>query len=82
MANDERYVHVFGAIFNLPPEQFGAEFTFAAVSEWNSVVHMSLVTALEDEFDVMLETEEILNFGSFENGKRILAKHGVEIEGV
>jgi acyl carrier protein len=81
MTNLQRYTKVFQETFNLPEDRFDAEFTFASVSEWDSIVHMSLVTAIEEEFDIMLETEDILHYGSFENGKRILAKHGVEIEG-
>jgi acyl carrier protein len=80
MNNLQRYTKVFHEIFNLPEEQFDESFAFATVSEWDSIVHMSLVTALEEEFDIMFETEDILHYGSFENGKRILARHGVEIE--
>lgn len=80
MTNLQRYTQVFSTTFDMPGERFDAAFTFAEVSEWDSIVHMSLVTALEEEFDIMFETEDILHYGSFENGKRILAKYGVEIE--
>ncbi|MCC5842474.1 MAG: acyl carrier protein [Opitutales bacterium] len=80
MTNLQRYTKVFSEIFNLPEASFDESFTFATTEEWDSIVHMSLVTALEEEFDIMLDTEDILNYGSFENGKRILAKHGVAME--
>lgn len=77
----QRYVRVFVEVFQLSEDFFGPKFTFASVPGWDSVIHIHLITALEEEFEVMLETEEILHFGSFENGKHILAKHGVAIEG-
>ena len=35
---------------------------------------------LEDEFDIMMDTDDIIDFNSFEKGKEILAKeeYGVE----
>ena len=39
---------------------------------------MSLVAALEDEFDIMIDTDDIIDLSSFEKGKEILAKYGVE----
>ena len=41
---------------------------------------MGLVSALEDAFDIMLDTDDIIDFNSFEKGKEILAKadYGVE----
>ena len=38
-----------------------------------------LISELEDAFDIMFESEDILHYGSYENGKAILRKYGVEI---
>lgn len=54
--------------------------TFQAVEQWDSVGHMSLIAALEDAFDIVFETEDIIGLSSFEKGKEILAKYGVTIE--
>jgi acyl carrier protein len=40
---------------------------------------MSLITVLEDEFDIMIETEDIIDLSSFEKGMEILRKYDVEI---
>lgn len=74
------YRQVFSSVFNMPEDRFDSDFSFEKINDWDSIIHMNLITALEEEFEVMLDTEEILHFGSFENGKRILAKHGVAIE--
>lgn len=36
---------------------------------------MALISALEDNFDIMMDTEDIINFNSFEKGKEILEKN-------
>ena len=50
------------------------------IPAWDSVGHMGLVAALEDTFDIMMDTDDIIDFSSYEKGKEILAKaeYGVE----
>jgi acyl carrier protein len=46
---------------------------------WDSVAHMVLMASLEEAFDVMLDTDDIIDFSSFEKGKEILRKYDVEL---
>lgn len=40
---------------------------------------MGLIAALEEAFDIMMETDDIIDFSSFEKGKEILSqKYNVE----
>ena len=39
---------------------------------------MTLVAAIEDAFDIMLDTDDIIDFSSFEKGKEILKKYDIE----
>jgi acyl carrier protein len=41
---------------------------------------MSLISALEEAFDIMMDTDDIIDFSSYEKGKEILKKYDVEIE--
>jgi acyl carrier protein len=46
---------------------------------WDSVGHMNLIAAIEDEFNIMLETDDIIDFSSYEKGKIILTNnYGIE----
>lgn len=40
---------------------------------------MGLVAAIEDAFDIMMDTDDIIEFSSFEKGMEILRKYDVEI---
>lgn len=79
MTNLEKYNRVFARVLNAKESQLDDTFTFKAVPQWDSVAHLSLITDLEDTFDVMFESEDILHFGSYENGKLILQKMGISI---
>ena len=46
---------------------------------WDSVGHMTLMAAIEDAFDIMLDTDDIVDFSSYEKGKEILKKYDVEL---
>ena len=81
MDNLAKYRKVFKEIFDVEDSALGAEFRFDNVQKWDSVAHMSLISALEDEFDVLFDTEDILSYGSFDNGINILKKYGVKFEG-
>lgn len=48
------------------------------VSEWDSVGHMSLIAMIEEEFDLELETDDIIDLSSYEIGMEILAKYNVD----
>lgn len=79
MTNLEKYNQVFKNVFGVTNNQLNEKFTFKDVPQWDSVAHLSLISELEDAFDVMFESEDILHYGSYENGKKILKKMGIEI---
>lgn len=77
MTNLEKYHNVFMENLQISEDQL-AGLQYQGVELWDSVGHMSLVAALEDEFDIMIDTDDIIDLSSFEKGKEILAKYGVE----
>ena len=79
MSNLEKYNDVFCRILNVNVDALNEDFTFKAVPQWDSVAHLSLISELEEVFDVFFESEDILHYESYENGKKILAKYGVEL---
>lgn len=55
---------------------------YQSIGDWDSVGHMGLIAALEDAFDIMMDTDDIIDFSSFEKGKEILSKdeYGVSFD--
>lgn len=79
MAAIEKYNQAFTATFNINESQLSG-LTYQSVELWDSVGHMNLVATLEDAFDIMMETDDIIDLSSYEKGIEILKqKYGVEL---
>jgi len=73
MTNLEKYMKIFEEELHVEKDQLkGLE--YQSIPEWDSVGHMSLIAAIEDEFDIMMDTDDIIDFSSFEKGMEILTK--------
>jgi acyl carrier protein len=79
MLNLEKYDVAFMETFKVIQEKL-PELKYQSITEWDSVGHMQLIAALEDAYDIMLETDDIIDFSSYQKGKEILAKYDVTIE--
>lgn len=77
MTNIEKYKNAFSTGLEVSVEQVeGLE--YQAIDAWDSVGHMSLISAIEEAFDIMMDTDDIIDFNSFEKGKEILtANYGI-----
>lgn len=72
MTNYEKYVNVFTEAFSVSAEE-AENLEYQGITEWDSVGHMGLVAAIEDAFDIMMDTGDIIDLSSFAKGKEILA---------
>ncbi|OXM74403.1 MULTISPECIES: acyl carrier protein [Amycolatopsis] len=48
--------------------------TYRGIEAWDSVGHMSLVAAIEDEFDIELETDQVIDLSSFQVARKLVAE--------
>lgn len=79
MDNLEKYKNAFKEAFEIEESAITDDLAYDTIPEWDSVGHMRLMAAIEDAFDIMLETEDILDFGTVGKGKEILLKYDVKI---
>lgn len=80
MSNNEIYNKAFIDTLSIKEEQLTDELTYQSIAEWDSVGHMSLVSALEDAFDIMMDTNDIIDFSSYGKGKEILQKYNISFD--
>ena len=52
---------------------------FRGIPLWDSLGHMDLMGDMEETFKISIGTADVLDFSSYEKGKEILAKYGVEL---
>jgi acyl carrier protein len=69
---------VFSVALGIDPSLVNDGLSYNSIKEWDSVAHMGLVAALEETYEIMLETDDIIDMSSVAKAKQILAKYGVE----
>ena len=80
MTKQDKYKKIFMQVFSVGEDRINDSFTFADTDEWTSLSHIFLISELEDTFDVIFDPNDILHFGSYENGKLILERYGVNLQ--
>lgn len=79
MTNKDLYIKVFMETFEVA-ENDVRDLKYRESDQWDSIGHMSLISALEDEFGIEFEPDEIRNIHSFDEGLAMLATKGIEME--
>ena len=79
MSNLEKYNNAFIESFEITADQLPG-LKYQDIEAWDSVGHMGLIAALEDAFDIMMDTDDIIDFSSYEKGMEILAKENYGVE--
>ena len=77
--NKEKYNQAFIEVLSLELGQLNEELEYQSVPTWDSVAHMTLMAELEDIFDIELEMDDIVDFGTYMTGFETMRKYGVDI---
>lgn len=78
MNNLEKYNNAFITALSITSDKLTDDLNYQDIAEWDSVGHMNLIAELEDTFDIMMDTDDIIDFSSYKKGKEILAKYNIE----
>ena len=79
MTNLEKYINAFVEGLEIDNELVKEGLEYQSIPQWDSVGHMGLIAAIEDSFDIMMDTDDIIDLSSFEKGMEIL-KNNYNIE--
>ena len=52
---------------------------YQSIDNWDSIGHMTLMSNLESEFSITLDTDDIIDFSSHKKGKEILKRYKINI---
>ena len=77
MSNLEKYRKVFLKSLSVDESKVNDKLKYNDIPEWDSIGHMTLMSGLEEEFKISIETDDIVDFSSFKKGKEILKKYKV-----
>ena len=68
----ERIKKVMFAVFEIPVEQIKDDSSVDTIESWDSLKHMNLIVALEEEFNVQFTDDEIIEMMNYLLIKEIL----------
>lgn len=77
MTNLEKLAKVFADTFGISEAETNG-LQYQGIEAWDSVGHMTLVAAIEDEFEIQMNTDDIIDMSSFEKAQEILAKYDIQ----
>lgn len=79
MNKKDKYKDIFIKSLSIDSKKFNEDLKYNEIPEWDSIGHMTLMSGLEEGFNIAMETDDIVDFSSFKKGIDILKKYKVEI---
>lgn len=76
----EKLKNCFVESMGIDAELVTDELVYNGIPAWDSIAHMTLIAALEDAFDIMIDTDDIIDMSSVKKAKEILSKYGCNVE--
>ena len=77
MNNEQKLREIFSESLGIDISQVTDELAYNTIPEWDSIAHMALISEIDDQFDTMLDTDDVLDMSTFAKAKEILAKYEV-----
>ena len=77
MVLHERVLKVFREVLEIRGEVRTSDLHYNETPHWDSLGHITLVAALESEFDIMIDTDEVLAMNSYDKALEIVQSHSV-----
>lgn len=71
--NIDKLTQAFANGLHIDSSRISDNLAYNTIPEWDSVAHMSLIAEIERTFDIMMDTNDIVDLSSFGKAKEILA---------
>jgi acyl carrier protein len=75
--NAEKLITAFAEGLKIDSSRVNDDLSYNTIREWDSIAHMQLIAQIEGAFDVMLDTDDIIDLSSLSKAKTILKKYDV-----
>ena len=81
MSNNKKLQEIFLECLDIKEDKFNEGLKYNEIPEWDSIGHMSLISTIEEKFSITMETDDIIDFNSFQKGQEILeSKYQIKFE--
>ena len=75
MKNKDKYIDIFIESLSIDKKKFNEKLKY--IPEWDSINHMTLMSGLEEGFNISMDSDDIIDFSSFKKGIQILKKYKI-----
>jgi len=79
MDNSRKFRSIVSTVLQIPEDQVTDDLSPERVDTWDSLNHINLIGALEQEFGLSLATENLEQSQSIPSLKALLAEKGIEV---
>lgn len=66
---------IFAQTLGIAPADVTDDLAYNRIPQWDSVAHMSLIAAIEEGFDILIDAQDVIDMSSFAVAKTIVAKY-------
>lgn len=80
MTNVDRLRNTFRSALGLTDDVLVDMLEYRGIERWDSLAHLTLVADIEDSFNIMLDTDQVIDLSSFQRAVEILREHGVAVD--
>ncbi|MDB9742875.1 acyl carrier protein [Pelagibacteraceae bacterium] len=77
MKNKDKYIDIFIESLSIDKKKFNEKLKYNDIPEWDSINHMTLMSGLEEGFNISMDSDDIIDFSSFKKGIQILKKYKI-----
>ncbi len=79
MTNLEKLSLAFSNALIIDVSKISDELKYQSIPEWDSISHMVLISQIEEDFGISLDTDDVIDMSSFAKAREILSKYGILI---
>lgn len=66
---------IFAESLSISADEVKDDLKYSENPAWDSVAHMTLIAAIEEAFEIMIDAEDVIDMSSFKKAKDIVAKY-------
>lgn len=77
MSTIDKLIDAFATGLGIDVSKIDDSLKYQGITEWDSISHMVLVSEIEEAFDIVLETDEVISMSSFKKAREIIANKGI-----
>lgn len=74
----DKVISTFAQVLGIPATQINDELRYAGIPQWDSIAHMAVVSALEEQFAIMIDMDDVIDMNTVGKAREIVRKYGAE----